>query len=65
MDSISKFNEEAEKILSYLISELKSFRTGKATPALIEDILVETYNGQMKLRLMELAAINTLDIRRY
>jgi ribosome recycling factor len=64
MDSISKFNEEAEKILSYLISELKSFRTGKATPALIEDILVETYNGQMKLRLMELAAINTLDNNR-
>jgi ribosome recycling factor len=61
MDLIDKFKNESLKSISYLLSELKSFRTGRASPALIEEIEVETYNGQMKLKLMELASINVSD----
>lgn len=60
MDSIlEQFKQSAEKTLLYLKEDLKSIRTGKANPALIENLIIETYGGQSKLKLMELATIMT------
>ena len=54
---ITVFKEQSEKTLIYLKEDLKSIRTGKSNPALLENLIVETYGGQTKLRLLELATI--------
>src|SRR3989338_3816849 len=60
MDSIlEQFKKSAEKALLYLKEDLKSIRTGKSSPALLENLIIETYGGQSKLKLIELATIMT------
>lgn len=60
MDSLlQNFQYNANKTIQTLKDELKLIRTGRASPALIEDLLVETYGGQAKLKLLELATITT------
>lgn len=58
MDPILKqLTDDAEKNVLFLKEELKAIRTGKAHASLIENLTVEAYGGQSKLRLMELATI--------
>lgn len=59
MDIISTFNQQSSKTISSLKEDLKSIRTGRASPSLVENLAVETYGGQTKLRLLELATIIT------
>ncbi|MEX1052472.1 MAG: ribosome-recycling factor [Patescibacteria group bacterium] len=60
MDEIvSDFSNLVEKSIQALQEDLKSVRTGRATSALIEDLLVQTYGGQSNLKLLELATITT------
>ncbi|OGK16360.1 hypothetical protein A2774_02800 [Candidatus Roizmanbacteria bacterium RIFCSPHIGHO2_01_FULL_39_12c] len=56
---INQFKQQSEKALSYLKEDLKTIRTGKANPALLENLQVEAYDGQSKLKLTELATIMT------
>ena len=53
------FSKLIDKTISALQEDFKSIRTGRATPALIESLQVETYQGQSKLKLLELATITT------
>ena len=46
----------------FAIGDIASIRTGRATPALIESVVVTVYGGQ-KMRLMELGSINVPDVR--
>lgn len=55
--TVSQFNQKAEKTLNNLTEELKSIRTGKASSAMVENLVVETYGGSTQLRLQELASI--------
>lgn len=50
-----------EKSVDYLIHEFSSVRTGKASPALIENIDVQAYGSTMKLK--QLALITTPESR--
>ena len=59
MDIILTFNTQATKTIASLKEDLKSIRTGRASPSLVENLSVETYGGQTKLRLLELATIMT------
>jgi len=59
MDIVSTFNQQALKTIASLKEDLKSIRTGRASPSLVENLTVETYGGQTKLRLLELATIIT------
>lgn len=60
MDSLLQdFQQNIIKTIQSLREDLKLIRTGRASPALIEDLLVETYGGQTKLKLLELATITT------
>jgi ribosome recycling factor len=56
-------NLEAQmsKTNSFVQSEFSTIHTGKASPALVENIMVEAYSSQMRLK--ELAAITTPDPR--
>ena len=61
-DEIMLNTEEAmEKAAGYLQHEMSSVRTGKASPALVENIDVEAYGAQMKLK--QLALITTPEPR--
>jgi ribosome recycling factor len=59
MDIVSTFESQSAKTISALKEDLKSIRTGRASPSLVENLVVETYGGQSKLRLLELATIMT------
>ncbi|MBI3619528.1 ribosome recycling factor [Candidatus Roizmanbacteria bacterium] len=56
---IVDFKNHADKTVSYLKEELKTIRTGKANPSMLENLSVDAYGGQTKLRLMELATITS------
>ena len=49
------------KSLDVVVHEFSGVRTGKASPALVENIPVEAYGGQMRIR--ELAGITTPEPR--
>ena len=50
-----------EKAFEYMSHEFAAVRTGKASPALVENILVDVYGSQMRIR--ELAGITTPEAR--
>jgi len=57
-------NETASKMkkaVEHTLHEFSSIHTGKATPAMVEGIMVEAYGSQMRLR--DCAAITTPDAR--
>ncbi len=56
---IAEFKVAVDKLIAHLKEELKSIRTGRASASLVENLVVEAYGGQSKLRLLELASIMT------
>ena len=55
------FEAEVEKSVDYMVHEFSSVRTGKASPALVENVDVEAYGSMMKLK--QLALITTPEPR--
>ncbi len=53
--------EAMEKSVDYMIHEFSAVRTGKASPALVENVDVEAYGSSMKLK--QLALITTPEPR--
>lgn len=53
--------EKMSKTEQVVLREFAGVRTGKASPALVENIMVEAYGGQMRIR--ELAGITTPEPR--
>lgn len=50
-----------EKVLENLQSDISGIRTGRATPSLVENIVVPAYGGTQRLRIMEVASISSPD----
>lgn len=46
------------QVLQLVVTDISSIRTGRATPALVEDIVVGVYGGTQRLRIKELATIS-------
>ncbi|MCX7955636.1 MAG: ribosome recycling factor [Patescibacteria group bacterium] len=59
MDFLSEFKQKSQKIIDSIKEDLKTIRTGRANPSLVENLIVETYGGTTKLKLMELSTITT------
>jgi len=59
MEIVPSFNQQALKTIASLKEDLKSIRTGRSSPSIVENLMVETYGGQSKLKLLELATITT------
>jgi ribosome recycling factor len=53
--------KKIEKVLDILKGDLSTIRTGRATPALVENIIISAYGGTARLRVMELATIGAID----
>lgn len=51
-----------DKITALFSNDIASIRTGRATPGLIENVVVTVYDGQ-KMRLIELGSIGVPDVR--
>ncbi|MBI2442690.1 MAG: ribosome recycling factor [Candidatus Levybacteria bacterium] len=60
MDS-DALRSKLEKVLEVLKQDVATIRTGRATPALVENIIISAYGGSAKLRVMELATIGVTD----
>lgn len=56
---LQDFQQNIAKTIQSLKEDLKLIRTGRASPAFVEDLTVETYGGQTQLKLLELATITT------
>jgi ribosome recycling factor len=58
---VSAYKEHFSKAIEYLKQDISSLRTGRATPAIVEDIMIEAYG--MKQPLKALASISVLDAK--
>jgi ribosome recycling factor len=61
-DILLEAEESMEKSVNYMTHEFSAVRTGKATPALVENIDVEAYGGT-NMKLKQLALITTPEPR--
>ncbi len=55
-DFINKIKPELDKVFSFLERELAKIRTGRATPSLVEDVVVDCFGQRFPLK--QLAAIS-------
>jgi ribosome recycling factor len=53
--------ERMKKAIEVTRTDLSSIRSGRATPALVENIVVAVYGATQHLKVMELSTISTLD----
>jgi ribosome recycling factor len=60
MDETS-VRSKMQKVVDVMHGDLGSIRTGRATPALVENVMVPAYGGTQRLRIMELASITAPD----
>src|SRR5512137_920938 len=60
-DFLLEAEDKMSKTEQVVVNELAGVRTGKASPALVENIVVEVYGSQMRIR--ELAGITTPEPR--
>jgi ribosome recycling factor len=61
MSILIESKEQFEKTISFLRNDISSLRTGRATPALVEDITVEAYGSKQPLK--TLASISVSDAK--
>ena len=52
---------QMQKVMEVLKVDLSSVRAGKASPSLVENIVVGAYGGTQRLRVIELAQVHMLD----
>ncbi|MDO8452231.1 MAG: ribosome recycling factor [bacterium] len=53
--------DRMQGVLENIREEISTLRTGRATPSLVENVLVDAYGGAEKMRVMELASITAPD----
>ncbi len=58
---IAALKQKIEKVLDVLHTDLATIRTGRATPSLVEHIVINAYGGTQRLRVIELATIAVSD----
>jgi len=49
-DAIATFNDNSSKAIKAFIDKLSTFRTGRATSSLVENLMVDTYGTKMPLK---------------
>jgi ribosome recycling factor len=58
---LAETQAKMKKAVDYTLHEFSGIHTGKATPAMVEGVMVEAYGSQMRLK--ECAVISTPDAR--
>ncbi|MGI5840635.1 MAG: ribosome recycling factor [Patescibacteria group bacterium] len=62
MLNTQEVRQRMDKIVEIFVEDIGTIRTGRATPGLIENVMVSVYSGQ-KMRLIELGSIGVPDVR--
>ena len=57
----SNLKDRMQKTLEVVHDDVATIRTGRASPAMVGDVVCEVYQGTQKLRLKELASITVAD----
>jgi len=60
---LQKARDHMKKAIEVTSGDLATIRSGRATPALVEHIMITAYGGSQKLRVMEMATITTMDAK--
>jgi ribosome recycling factor len=60
---VANTKKRIDKVLDILKGDLATIRTGRATPSLVENIVINAYGGSAKLKVMELATIGSTDAK--
>ena len=60
MDEAS-INQKMQKVVDSVASDISGIRTGRATPSLVENIMVPAYGGTQMMRVLEVASITAPD----
>jgi ribosome recycling factor len=60
---LSQTKDKMRKAIEVTRMDLSSIRSGRATSSLVENIVITAYEGTQKLRVMEMATINTPDAK--
>jgi ribosome recycling factor len=55
--------DRMRKAIEVTQQDLATIRSGRATPALVENIMIKAYAGTTVMKLMELATISTMDAK--
>jgi len=58
---VAGIRDRMRKAVEILQADISTIRTGKAAPSLVENIMINAYNGTTRLRVMELATISSSD----
>ena len=53
--------QRMSKAVEFVKQDVATIRTGKATPALVENIIINAYGGTTKMKIVELATITVSD----
>jgi ribosome recycling factor len=61
MEDLRVVREKAEKAVAVLMGDLTAFRTGRASPSVVENIICPAYGGTQKLKVIELGNIQVVD----
>lgn len=61
MHIVTEHKEQSEKVTEHLKQDISSLRTGRATPAIVEDIVVEAYGSRQPLK--SVASISVADAK--
>lgn len=52
-----------QQAVDLVTADAGSIRTGRATPSLVEDIIIDAYGGTQKLRVKEMSTISAPDVQ--
>ena len=59
--AITNARSQMAKIIEVIKTDLSTVRTGRATPSLVENIVISAYGGSAKMKVVELAHVSTTD----
>ncbi len=60
-DVLNQTKARLQKVIEVIKNDISTIRTGKASPSLVENLVINAYGGNAKMRLMELATIGSSD----
>ena len=60
---LNQTRDKMKKAIDVTRADIASIRSGRATPALVENIVVSAYGGSQKMRVLEMATITSTDAK--
>lgn len=59
--NLEDVKQKMTKVVDFVKSDISTIRTGRASTALVENMLINAYGGSTKMRVLEMATVSTPD----